>query len=80
MTLIRDVKFNCSIVTNATLITNDIINQFKQYDISVGISIDGTKAINDKNRKFKNTYKSVYDRVVSSIDLLKKQMLDVVYP
>lgn len=63
--------FEFAIVTNATLLTEKAIDVFQTYNINVGISIDGPKISNDKNRIFKNNTNSVYDIVVKSIERLK---------
>ena len=64
--------FDFAIVTNGTLITEDIIEMFKKYNFTVGISLDGPKLINDKNRLFKNSNGSVYDKVCETISLIKQ--------
>lgn len=60
-----------SLVTNATLIDDDIIDFLKANNISVGISIDGPKKINDANRIFRNSDESVYEQVISTIEKFK---------
>lgn len=61
-----------SIVTNGTLITPSKAKFIKENDIGVGISIDGPKGINDTNRIYKHAERSVYDRVMYSIKILKE--------
>lgn len=63
------IKFN--IVTNGTLINKEIASFIAQYDIEVGISLDGPKTINDTNRVFRIPEKSVYDSVMEKIKLLQ---------
>lgn len=41
-----------SLITNGTLLTDDICSFLKKYNVNVGISIDGTKELHDKNRPF----------------------------
>ncbi|MDE9437715.1 radical SAM protein [Xenorhabdus bovienii] len=43
-------KLNLACQTNAILIDNEWIDIFSKYNVSVGISIDGPKHINDKHR------------------------------
>ena len=71
----KDVKWEFAIVTNLTLLTEEIAQFFKYYDFSVGVSIDGPKNTNDANRVFKNGVGSVYDKVVEKIELIKKYNL-----
>lgn len=69
-----DIAF--SLVTNATLITDEIIDFLKFNNINVGISIDGPKDINDANRIFRNSSNSVYDCVMKTIEKLKSKEID----
>lgn len=62
-------RFN--IITNMSILNEDIIHLIKKYNISVTASIDGTKEINDLNRITKND-NPTYDLVSKNI----KQLLD----
>ena len=44
----------------------------KENRIGIGISLDGPKRINDKNRIFRSGSGSVYDSAVEGIKLLNK--------
>lgn len=55
-----------SITTNATLIDDEIINKFKQYNVEVGVSIDGDRVTHNLNRVSKNK-EDVYDVITSNI-------------
>lgn len=61
-----------AIVTNGTVINNEIIRLFNKYNINVTISLDGPKNVNDKQRIYPNNLKSVYDKIISTIDILNK--------
>lgn len=65
------IKF--SMVTNATLLTKEKIKFLAENDVEIGISIDGPKVLNDKNRIYRTTNKSVYDEVISKFPLLKAE-------
>lgn len=61
-----------SMVSNATLIDEEIAKYLVKNNIAIGISIDGPKDINDKNRIFKtNAELSVYDDIIDKIKILK---------
>lgn len=60
----KDLSF--SITTNGTLLNDDIIRFFDEHNISLMISLDGPKQINDANRVFANG-KGTYDVVMSNI-------------
>ncbi len=74
----KDIEWEFSIVTNATLINDDMIDFFKKHNFGVGISIDGPKNINDTNRIFKSgSDKSVYDTIINKITLLNNNHINV---
>jgi uncharacterized protein len=57
--------------TNATLITQEWCDFFLEFNINVGVSIDGPKDLNDYNRKYRSG-KGSYDNIIAGIELLKK--------
>lgn len=63
------IKF--SVVTNATLLNKEKIKFLAENDVEIGISIDGPKKLNDKNRIYRFSNKSVYDEVIEKFPLLK---------
>lgn len=60
------------ISTNGTLITEEMAQFFREYDIKVALSLDGPKDLNDMGRKFKKVEFSVADSVKKAIELLEK--------
>lgn len=71
------IQWDFAIVTNLTLLTEEIASFLEKYNISVGVSIDGPKATNDVNRIFKNSTRSVYDCVIDKIKLLKSHKINI---
>ena len=67
-----NIHIEFEIITNGTLINNNLINLFKKYNVQLAISIDGPKEINDLMRPFKNN-KGTYDKVVKNIKRLNKE-------
>ena len=61
--------FHYSITTNGSLISQSIIDFFKTYDFAVNVSIDGTRALHNKQRPFLNGEGS-YDMVAKNIKKL----------
>lgn len=57
--------------TNATLLDQDILNLFAQYQVNFGVSIDGPKEYNDKHRLFRNG-KSSFHRLMKALSLINK--------
>ncbi|MFB7291667.1 FxsB family cyclophane-forming radical SAM/SPASM peptide maturase [Actinacidiphila glaucinigra] len=59
------------IQTNAVLLDERFCDVFDEFGISVGVSLDGGRAENDRHRRFADGRGS-YDRVVASIGLLRE--------
>lgn len=60
----KELTFN--ITTNGTLLNDEMIHYFQAHDISLMISLDGPKEINDRNRVFadgRGTYDAVMERI-----------------
>lgn len=76
---INEKKYNnmtVGIVTNATLLTEEMADYFKEHNIAIGVSLDGPKNITDENRIFFNDSLSVYDIVFQKIAMLKRKQVD----
>lgn len=72
---IQDVKksnITITLITNGTLLTKEIIKFLMDKHVGIGISIDGPKFINDKNRIFRSEKGSVYDKAMESVKLLNE--------
>lgn len=75
----RIIEDNCpskitikhSIQTNGILITQELCDLFKEYNVEIGVSIDGPKFINDLNRVNRKN-KSTFDQAFKGINLLNK--------
>ena len=61
-----------TIITNGTLLTKENIQYLMDKHIGIGISLDGPKFINDKNRVFRSSKGSVYDKTMKAIRLLNE--------
>jgi len=61
-----------SIVSNVTLLDEEIARFIKENNIALGVSIDGPKDITDCYRKFEGDLRSVYEAVIEKIDLIKR--------
>lgn len=64
-------KLNLACQTNAILIDDDWINIFSKYNISVGVSIDGPKHINDRYRLDRKG-RSTYEATVKGLEILQE--------
>jgi sulfatase maturation enzyme AslB (radical SAM superfamily) len=68
------VKIEWIINTNGSLITDEILDFFKKYDVKVNISVDGTKEVHDKNRVDKFN-KGTFERVESVLKMIKSKKI-----
>lgn len=67
---IANIRFN--MVSNGTLLTEECVAFLSNHKVEVGISIDGPQELNDENRIYKNSEKSVYSDVMSTIQLFEQ--------
>lgn len=65
------VHLDLSMQTNGVLLTPAVCELLCEFDVSVGVSLDGDLAANDRHRRFANGASS-HDRVVAAIDLLRR--------
>lgn len=63
-------EFPISIQTNGILITTEILNICSKHKVSVAVSIDGTREVNDKFRK-NHANKGTFDQVMKGIEILQ---------
>ncbi|WP_298529796.1 radical SAM protein [uncultured Ruminococcus sp.] len=61
-------KLSFSITTNGSLLTEEIMSFFEEHNFEAVISIDGSKKVHDRNRKFAATGKGTYDTIVNNIE------------
>ena len=55
--------------TNGTLLTPQFLSLFDEFDVEIGLSIDGGREENDRFRRFRNG-RSSHDRVMQAIELV----------
>lgn len=60
-----------SLTTNLTLLTSEMIDFFKEYNIFINVSLDGEGEINDIARKYKKGNASVYNTVLKKCRMLE---------
>lgn len=69
-----DKKFTFSMTTNATLINEEIRAFIKENNISITVSIDGDRDMNDANRFYANKH-GIYDDIKNNISDIKTYMI-----
>ena len=65
-----DTQLDLSLQTNGLLITAEIIEEFKNADIGISLSLDGPKEANDIHRTSRKG-RSSFDKTLKALDLLK---------
>lgn len=65
-----------NLVTNGTLLTEEMADFFKANNVGIGVSIDGPKNVTDQNRIYYSEKLSVYDNVYKSIEMLKNKNVE----
>lgn len=72
---LNEVKIAHSFQTNATLLTQEYCDFIKEYNVSIGVSIDGCDFIHNRNRTYRNG-KGSFSQTMKGIELLKKNDID----
>ncbi len=67
-------QFHFSMTTNGTLVTQEIKNIIKKYRISLTISLDGKREMNDANRYYPNG-RGVYNTIKNNIKNLSDDLV-----
>lgn len=68
---VNDINISYRIITNGSLINQDIVDFIKENNIDVTVSLDSIKKFNDKSRSYANGL-GTYDDVIKNIKLLNK--------
>lgn len=71
-------RLKFGITTNGTLLTEDVIDFFKKYEVSILLSIDGVKEVQDEQRAKANGEGS-FDEVLKNIPYLLLNYPDVTF-
>ncbi len=67
----RTTAYNMT--TNATLLSEDIIDYIVKHDFSLMISLDGPREVHDKHRKLAFSEEGSFDRVMKKVEYLKER-------
>jgi len=70
-----NIPVSNNIQTNATLITKEWCDFFKETDTQIGVSLDGPLHIHDKNRTDRAS-RGTFDKVMRGIRLLQQNSID----
>lgn len=72
------VEIDISMQTNGVLIDNEWLKELNKLNITFGISLDGSKESNDRNRIYHNG-KGSYQHVIDALDLIKESEHKAMY-
>lgn len=64
-------KSELVIITNGTLLTEELSKFFCENDVTIGISLDGPKEINDVNRISKINKQGTFDKIVHAYQIAR---------
>ncbi len=67
----KDIVFNAT--TNASLLTDEIIDYLETLPFDLLISLDGPNEIHNSNRRFRETGKGTFESVINKIENLKNK-------
>ena len=70
----HNIQYN--VVTNLTLITDEIIDFFKEYEFGISTSIDGPSCLHNENRPFKNGA-GTFEQVEKAIKIIREKELHI---
>ena len=66
----KDYPIKISIQTNGSLINMDFIDLFKEFNVDIGVSLDGGASLNDQTRIFKNG-KETFSTIFKNLQKMK---------
>ncbi|MEU1998280.1 FxsB family cyclophane-forming radical SAM/SPASM peptide maturase, partial [Nocardia gamkensis] len=64
--------------TNGVRLDEEFLDLFVEYNVRVGVSLDGDRAANDRHRLYRNG-RSSYDKVLAGLELLRKPQYRQLY-
>lgn len=64
-------RLDLRIHTNAVLLTEPFLELFAEYDVKIGVSLDGDRTANDRHRVYRDR-RSSYDQVVAALERLRR--------
>lgn len=64
-------EISFSVVTNGTLITEEIAKFFRENEINISLSLDGPSQKSNENRILKESKKCAFSEIISAINILR---------
>lgn len=66
-----NIKLNLGIQTNGTLINNELLDLFEEFNVAVGLSLDGGRRQN--RYRIGHDGKPAFDKIINGLNLLKER-------
>ena len=73
---VSDKRVSFSVVSNLTLLTDEMADFFKEHKVSVSTSLDGDAALHNENRPYASS-KGTYDDVIAGVEKLRRAGVSV---
>ncbi len=65
-----------NLTTNATLLTEEIVDYFQKHDLHVLISLDGPSEVHNKNRVYGYDDRGTFAKVMENLEMMKEKFPD----
>lgn len=72
-------SYSLGVITNGTVISDEIIELLNKYNIAITISIDGPREVHDFQRKFKNGGTGSFDTICENIKFIQERCKIPIY-
>ncbi len=69
-------RIDFALTTNATLLSEEIIEYFIEHSFMITVSIDGPKEIHDKERRFSGNNNGTFDIVIANVRKIREKDID----
>jgi uncharacterized protein len=70
----KTIYFN--LTTNATLLTEEIVDYFQKHDLHLLISLDGPSEVHNKNRVYGYDDRGTFEKVIENLEMMKVKFPD----
>ncbi len=60
-----------SLTTNATLLTEEIVDYFQRHNVHLLISLDGSSEVHNRNRIYRGGAKGTFEKVMENLEMIK---------
>ena len=69
-------NIHMNLTTNATLLTEEIVDYFQKHNVFLLISLDGSSEVHNKNRVYRDGVKGTFEKVMENLEMIKAKFPD----